>query len=1142
MEDHTVASAMQSTLPIEPFRGIKSFRYADRKIFAGREWETEQLLNLTSLYRGNLVFGQSGIGKSSLINAGLVPLLEENNFQAERIRVYPNPDYTFVVYRINNSDLTDSYLPSIFDRFIKPGCNSREISVSLEDFIDVVFENTYNENDAKTPVLIFDQFEELITLFEECGRKNSSETVMALSERKQLQIKIINLLRDCYYKAELRVKLLFIFREDYLAKFSRLFRAIPDLRDHSLRIKPILKDDILNIVECPFSKNLSELRYPDLFSGYLSKLIYEKLLEHFDEDEAVLTEIQIACQYIYETPVDSRNSLFFDPNGNPIEHPIRKIIQLFYERLLERLPENDKPLAVDILSLLVLNENTRNIFHSEAIVDELHSRHSVARIQSVLSRLDHDTRMVRCEIRKGGIYYEVSSESLVPYINELKNNKEKELEKIAIERQLEDEKKQKEELKKKIKEEEKIKERLKWVVIIGLTGLCFALVAFGYFEYQKSANRKAKIHLMAAKKSSSPTLSYAIANAAIGSSDNDKLLRYITSLKKNNNCYISNILFYPGTVSSVFIRHANSVGVVGNHSILFFNRAGFPVSEQLISDMVYANAKNDIIISKNFKTGANELRNFYGKLLATFYYNEAPRICAISNANNSFFVDGSIYRFGEQLPYATIMQPSFCQNLVAASFTENGEFLVVAYASGHIVVHNLNGLIIKGFKPTSYFSSITDFQIVGNSKIIFLEDESMVKSLKLEDLKLPTKNTISEQTFITNGRPDLLVNPGEHVKSIVFSKDQTRFITISNKIIIVWSADGIRLATMRLKAEGIIGAHLSAGNDQVVAYTEAGKIYVWTIGSLKDIQNDYAIFSPLDYRSAGLDESDMPGSVNQVKEVNKILPIALRYTASLHQTAMSLDENDDELDNVVKTSVTELHSLYDMLRQAANVDTFSNLAKKLLYKSYSIFIADSMTVARSEGRLGDEKDALASIWYWKELSVMTDTSDIIGAIDVARGYYHLGRSYIDSVNKKDYNEMVNYELRAVSVLEAFKQKYRDDSRINAELAYFYGTLAWYNLFIKNYQSSVFYANKGLNFGKEYDWIYTNLTLAFLLSGKTTEAESFYRQFSGRYYSNGLKSFKVAFLEDLDALEKAGVITTENEPLAKQVMKIRRMLR
>jgi hypothetical protein len=60
-------------VPTVPYRGIQPFRYFDHAIFLAREDEIEELVDLVAIYRGVLLYGASGDGKSSLINAGLLP-------------------------------------------------------------------------------------------------------------------------------------------------------------------------------------------------------------------------------------------------------------------------------------------------------------------------------------------------------------------------------------------------------------------------------------------------------------------------------------------------------------------------------------------------------------------------------------------------------------------------------------------------------------------------------------------------------------------------------------------------------------------------------------------------------------------------------------------------------------------------------------------------------------------------------------------------------------------------------------------------------------------------------------------------------------------------------------------------------------
>ena len=64
----------------DPYVGPQPFRHADWKRFFGREEPADELLSLVLASRVVILYAQSGVGKSSLVNAGLRPLLEKESF------------------------------------------------------------------------------------------------------------------------------------------------------------------------------------------------------------------------------------------------------------------------------------------------------------------------------------------------------------------------------------------------------------------------------------------------------------------------------------------------------------------------------------------------------------------------------------------------------------------------------------------------------------------------------------------------------------------------------------------------------------------------------------------------------------------------------------------------------------------------------------------------------------------------------------------------------------------------------------------------------------------------------------------------------------------------------------------------------
>ncbi|HKC66501.1 MAG TPA: hypothetical protein VKB86_22850, partial [Pyrinomonadaceae bacterium] len=104
-----------TTLPDMPYRGIESFRYVDQPIFFARGEETRKLLRYVAVYRGVLFYGDSGSGKSSLINAGFIPAIIEDGFTPDRLRLQPRPNEEIIVERISTiGDGKPPFLPSNF--------------------------------------------------------------------------------------------------------------------------------------------------------------------------------------------------------------------------------------------------------------------------------------------------------------------------------------------------------------------------------------------------------------------------------------------------------------------------------------------------------------------------------------------------------------------------------------------------------------------------------------------------------------------------------------------------------------------------------------------------------------------------------------------------------------------------------------------------------------------------------------------------------------------------------------------------------------------------------------------------------------------------------------------------------------------
>jgi hypothetical protein len=140
-----------------PWMGLHSFPEDSADYFHGRRVEADEMYSLCVRETLALLYGKSGLGKTSLIQAAIAPRLRDN-------------DYLPVVARLNY----DGRAPSLIEQVVQHLRNSVQISKA-----DLVFPPEFGtlwelfhhkqfeiwsrtSRSLQTPVLILDQFEEYI--------------------------------------------------------------------------------------------------------------------------------------------------------------------------------------------------------------------------------------------------------------------------------------------------------------------------------------------------------------------------------------------------------------------------------------------------------------------------------------------------------------------------------------------------------------------------------------------------------------------------------------------------------------------------------------------------------------------------------------------------------------------------------------------------------------------------------------------------------------------------------------------------------------------------------------------------------------------------------------------------------------------
>jgi hypothetical protein len=217
--------------------GLASFTESDREFFAGRGEEIDELLRLVRRDILTLLYGVSGLGKTSLLQAGLFPALRAEDCLPVPIRLD---------YREGAAPFTAQVLGAIIAaadaaRVEAPQTRPDE---TLWEYLHRGGNHFWSpHNDLVTPFVAFDQFEELFTLGREtpeCVARTTafiSELADLVENRPPAALRDDPLgVKEFSFKPA-PLKVLLVMREDYLADLDRIrshFRALGQNRQRLL--------------------------------------------------------------------------------------------------------------------------------------------------------------------------------------------------------------------------------------------------------------------------------------------------------------------------------------------------------------------------------------------------------------------------------------------------------------------------------------------------------------------------------------------------------------------------------------------------------------------------------------------------------------------------------------------------------------------------------------------------------------------------------------------------------------------------------------------------------------------------------------------------------------------------------------------
>lgn len=230
-----------------PWPGLCAFDESAQQFFAGRDAESAELLRLVGQAPLTVLFGKSGLGKTSLLQAGLFPRLRQQNIL---------PVYVRIEVRDRAAPLVEQAAAVLQTEIGRHGVDAAA-AIPGESLWEHLHDRHAawwsRRNQPLTPLFVFDQFEEVFTL----GAENPDAI-----ERLRLDLGDLvenRIPADLARRIEggaaaehldlrgQRYKVLLSFREDFLPEVEGWKDELPALMRNRLRLLPMSADRAMQV-------------------------------------------------------------------------------------------------------------------------------------------------------------------------------------------------------------------------------------------------------------------------------------------------------------------------------------------------------------------------------------------------------------------------------------------------------------------------------------------------------------------------------------------------------------------------------------------------------------------------------------------------------------------------------------------------------------------------------------------------------------------------------------------------------------------------------------------------------------------------------------------------------------------------------
>ncbi|MEL6832882.1 MAG: hypothetical protein AAFP77_07810 [Bacteroidota bacterium] len=452
------------------YPGVTPFTREQQHLFFGRTDAVEQLYKLVQREELVVLHGKSGLGKSSLINAGLLPQLETDK------RFKP------LIVRLGARSEDNLQSPLDKTKAVLPSSHALLERLSVEEDALWSRAKALQLADDQSPLLIFDQFEELFSYSESDIQDFLQDlaellyTGIPLRYRRQLD-RASDLTDDEEDQLEepLRARILIAIRSDRLHLLDRFKSYFPNVLRNSYELQALSRSAARDAIVQPAA--LAGDFHSSLYA--YDEAVLDKLLSYLQDEDTKQVEgilIQMLCEHYEKTVVVPQK--LEQVTVNDIGEP-GNVVRDYYQEKIGGLENAEQAPARKLIEEGLVSEGEQGMrlsLHENTI----ESQYNVDR--ALLGHLV-DQRLLRSEpFLRGGYTFELSHDRLLPAVVQARAER---LEAEARARQEAEAERLRAEAEAERQEKEKVRRQLRTVRVLLLFAVG-ALITAGYFGYQSN--------------------------------------------------------------------------------------------------------------------------------------------------------------------------------------------------------------------------------------------------------------------------------------------------------------------------------------------------------------------------------------------------------------------------------------------------------------------------------------------------------------------------------------------------------------------------------------------------------------------------------------------------------------------------------